>query len=110
MYEVKRGIVVVNGVEMDAFAREIDGEVSMFTAEAGTTGLVGCDKREGGARAYVSLNGLGDFFTEVEKDEETGIPVGVGIAVCGDEAVVGLLKSLEFMTQVLREQLLETNE
>lgn len=109
MYEIRTGMKKINDVFMDTFVRDIEeGEVSL-EAEAGSTGLCGGDRKEGG-RAYIRIRAnTADFFASIKKDEK-GRPCEMAIAVCGDEEILALIKALHFAHKALLEACAEVNE
>ena len=111
MYEVTRDVINVNKEPVELFGREVIGETSIYLVSAGTTGLSGSNERKGGARAYMKIScPCGDFFTRMIIDEDSGKNTGVKIACCGDDAIKGLIKSLEFTVKVLKNQVEEVDD
>ena len=109
MYEVLNDVVTVNNMVVDTFERNVIGTNTLYKAKAGTTGYTGGDDRDSGSRAYVSIDNIcGDFFARLKK--ENCSVSGVELAVCGDDAIRGLIKSLEFTVKVLKDQIAEVDD
>ena len=110
MYEVREGQVLVNDVMVDTFSRKVYGEASVMEVEAGTTGICGGDREEGG-RTFIHIGNefASDFFAQLCQDED-GRVVGLNIAVSGDDELVNLIKCLDFAGKVLKEQTMEVDD
>lgn len=110
MYEVREGQYLVNDVAVDTFRRNVYGEASVMEVEAGTTGICGGDHEEGG-RTFIHIGNkfASDFFAELCRDKD-GKVVGVNIAASGDDELIGLIKCLDFASQVLKDQTMEVED
>ena len=101
MYAIKEKTKQLNQVKTKTYCRNVKFSNAEFEVEAGTTGFRGDVPREKSARGYVSLLGKnGDFFFRPVSDE-SGRPVGIGIACCGDGALMTLTDSLIFAVNAL---------
>ena len=101
MYTIREGSVRVNGESVGTFSRMVrEGWVEVL-AEAGASLCAGRGRSSG--RTYVSLfcDAPSVFFGPVR--DKCGRTVGVEIAGCGEDALNGLIASLEFALMALRD-------
>ena len=104
MYAIEEGLQKINGEMVETFQREVVCGNTDLEVEAGTTGYKGGCCRDAGGRTYLSLLCLsGDFFFGPIKDDEGHI-AGITIAWCGDDALNGIMKAIEFAHQAIDDQ------
>ncbi len=102
MFAVSADMKKINGREVETFSREVSDAATELIVEAGATGLEGVHcPRERSARAYLALDCVcGDFLFSPILDGEKRA-VGIEIAACGDEALLALIRSLDFALKAL---------
>ena len=100
MYEVKEGAKHINDLKVRTYLRETPA----LAVEAGTTGYCG-GGRDAGGRTYLRITPIhADFYARVTEVD------GMELAVCGDEELDALIKTLEFALKVLRDAIWEEVE
>ena len=110
MYAVSEGSVKINETSVDTYGRAVIGKSTALHVVAGTTGFKGSNKRKAGGRIYIKLKCCcGDFLFIPIKDED-GSVTGIAIGCCGDEGLEAMLKAIEFMGTVLKDQCCEVND
>ena len=109
MYPVSEGKIKVNDKLVNTYGRAALGKSTALHVVAGTTGYKGSNKREAGGRAYVKIECCcGDFFFDPVKDED-GTVTGIEIACCGDEGLDAIVKAVDFVRDVMNDQICEVN-
>lgn len=110
MFAIDEGIKKINGEIVDTYEREVKETGCRLLVEAGTTGYKGGICRDAGSRTYIRIFAAqGDFFFCPVTDGEENM-VGVEIAACGDAGLNALMKSLDFIQQVLNDQRCEVDD
>lgn len=109
MYPVSGGKIKVNDKLVNTYGRAALGKSTALHVVAGTTGYKGSNKREAGGRTYVKIECCcGDFFFDPVKDED-GTVTGIEIACCGDEGLNAIVKAVDFVRDVMNDQICEVN-
>lgn len=109
MYPVSEGKIKVNDKLVNTYGRAALGKSTALHVVAGTTGYKGSNKREAGGRTYVKIECCcGDFFFDPVKDED-GMVTGIEIACCGDEGLNAIVKAVDFVRDVMNDQICEVN-
>ena len=109
MYPVIEGKIKVNDKQVNTYGRAALGKSTALHVVAGTTGYKGSNKREAGGRTYVKIECCcGDFFFNPVKDED-GTVTGIEIACCGDEGLDAIVKAVDFVRDVMNDQIYEVN-
>ena len=109
MYPVSEGKIKVNDKLVNTYGRAALGKSTALHVVAGTTGYKGSNKREAGGRTYVKIECCcGDFFFNPVKDED-GTVTGIEIACCGDEGLNAIVKAVDFVRDVMNDQICEAN-
>ena len=124
MYPIDTGCKTINGERVDTFIRSIIGKESLMEVEAGTNARSNTyrfssksrislenDDQGDRKRVYIRLTVLNkaDFFARV-KTNEAGQPVAVELCFGGKDGVEAAQKALDFVLEVLRDQLSGFNE
>ena len=109
MFAIEEDRKAINGRFVQTFARTVKDHNTELDVEAGTTGYKGSNKREAGGRTYVKIECCcGDFFFDPVKDED-GMVTGIEIACCGDEGLNAIVKAVDFVRDVMNDQICEVN-
>ena len=110
MYPVREGSIKINETLVDTYGRAAIGKSTALHVVAGTTGFKGSNKREAGGRTYAKIECCcGDFHFIPIKDAD-GCVTGIEIACCGDEGLEAMVKAIEFVRTVLKDQCCEVND
>ncbi len=110
MYPIREGSIKINETIVDTYGRAAIGKSTAVHVVSGTTGFKGSNKREAGGRTYVKIECCcGDFHFIPIKDEVEGV-TGIEIACCGDEGLEAMVKAIEFVRTVLKDQCCEVND
>lgn len=106
MYETKLNTKKVNGKEIETWEREIY-DANILSVEAGTNGYQGGDTGHG-SRTYIRIQDEGgtDIGARAITDK-FGFTSGIEIALGGDAELSTIIEALEFVTQVLKDQIKE---
>ena len=110
MYPVREGSIKINETIVDTYGRAAIGKSTAVHVVAGTTGFKGSNKREAGGRTYVKIECCcGDFHFIPIKDEDESV-TGIEIACCGDEGLEAMVKAIDFVRTVLKDQCCEVTD
>lgn len=101
MYEIRKDHRKVNGQTVTTYRREVSN-ANILEVEAGTNGLHGGDTGHG-CRTYIRVEDLGGTDITVLPLREGGVVVHLG----GDAELITMIRALEFITEVLKDQMEE---
>lgn len=109
MKEVKR-IVQINGVPVNTEQELIENENVSLAVYAGSTGLCGGDRKEGG-RTYISLENKGatDMIVTLVTGKD-GNGTGFEIAASGDAELISLAYAFANVSATLLNSIAEEEE
>ncbi len=103
MFAIREGMVNVFGQQVATFSRAVDVEKAPFTVEAGTNFCCGEDKDDGFACSYLSLLCDSSMVGFEPIKDKWGRCVGFEFFSFGDNVLDGLITSLEFALDALRD-------
>ena len=110
MYAVSEGRIKINDKMVETYGRAVLGKDTALHVVAGSTGYKGSESRKAGGRTYIKIECFnGDFFFDPIKDDDGRI-IGIEIACCGDEGLEAMVKAIEFVRTVLKDQCCEVND
>ena len=110
MFAVSENVRTVKGEPVETYRRNVIDRHTGLVVEAGTNGYGGYDGKAGSTRTVVTLAcDIGSFDFNLVKDDD-GITVGIDITSCGDEALDALMKALDFVRDVLNDQMCGIND
>ena len=104
MYEIKENRRRLNdGTEITTYTRDVVS-CNILQVEAGTTGFMGGDRGHGG-RTYCSIKDRGCTDMAAHRIRDSfGYAEGFEVTLGGDCELKTMIRALEFITKVLKEE------